>query len=150
VGGTARYSERLLVGYRWYDARRVTPRYPFGFGLSYTTFALSRPAVVRRPTGTTVRVQVGNTGTRTGTEVVQVYLGFPAGAGEPPRQLAGVARVRLAPGAHRTVAVRLPPRAFRVWDTAGQRWRPAPGRFRVYVGDSSAQLSPAGSVVVVR
>ncbi|WP_207124205.1 beta-glucosidase [Actinocatenispora comari] len=150
VGGTVRYSERLLVGYRWYDARRVAPRYPFGFGLSYTTFALSRPTVARHEAGATVRVEVGNTGARPGTEVVQVYLGFPAGAGEPPRQLAGVARVRLTPGEHRTVAVRLPPRAFRVWDTAAQRWRPAPGRFRVYLGDSSAHLSLAGSVTVPR
>ncbi|MEV0838110.1 fibronectin type III-like domain-contianing protein [Actinocatenispora sera] len=79
-----------------------------------------------------------------------MYLGFPAGAGEPPRQLVGVARVHLAAGEHRTVVLRLPARAFSTWDSAGQRWRPAAGRFRMYVGDSSAHLPLTGSVAVAR
>ncbi len=94
------YSEGLLIGYRWYDAHNETPAYPFGHGLSYTTFGASdfvvQPAAA--PGGPVeVSLVLNNTGARAGSEVVQVYLGFPPQAGEPPRQLKAFQKVLLAP-----------------------------------------------------
>jgi beta-glucosidase len=144
------YAERLGVGYRGFDATGRTPLFPFGFGLSYTTFGYTGLTVapVRDRAGTALRVRftVRNTGTRTGTAVPQVYLGFPATAGEPPRRLAGFTRLVLAPGVARTVTVALPPAAVQIWTAKG--WRTAPGSFRVQVGPSSRSLSLTRSVTV--
>ncbi|GAA4623483.1 glycoside hydrolase family 3 C-terminal domain-containing protein [Actinoallomurus vinaceus] len=147
VNGTATYSEGLDVGYRWYDAHGVTPRFPFGYGLSYTTFAVGHLSV--SPQGRVATVDVTNTGTRAGADVVQLYLASPASAGEPPRRLAGFAKVTLRPGQTRHVTIGLDARSFSVWDTAAGRWTTVPGRYTLYAGDSSRDL-PLHATVTVR
>ena len=140
VGGTATYSEGLEVGYRWYQAKGITPLFPFGFGLSYTTFSVSGLRVTGAGASVTVVATVTNTGRRAGTDVVQVYVADPAATGEPPRQLRGYQRVALAPGKSATVSLVLSPQAFATWDTTRQAWIVAPGCYGVAVGDSSVNL----------
>ena len=139
-GTTADYAEGLLVGYRWYDAKGLTPLYPFGFGLSYTHFTFSDLAVGRNGDGWAVRAKIRNTGQRAGAEVAQLYVAQPAAAGEPVRQLKGFERVELAPGEVREVSFALSPRDLSVWDEATQGWRVPAGDIKVLVGDSSRDL----------
>ncbi|MEN3358840.1 MAG: beta-glucosidase, partial [Mycobacteriales bacterium] len=154
VNGVATYSEGLDVGYRHYDANGVTPLFPFGYGLSYSTFRLSQMHVLAGRSGPAlVGVEVTNTGRRTASQVVQVYVGGADGAGPiapgqvaPPRRLAGFTKVSLAPGQHRWVLVALPPRAFAHWDTTGQRWLVDPGSYPVSVGTSSRDLPLTAAV----
>ncbi|WP_232548616.1 beta-glucosidase family protein [Propioniciclava soli] len=140
---TMRYTERLQVGYRWFQANDIVPLFPFGFGLSYTTFELSDVAVsgsVADGEALTVTATVTNTGDREGAEVVQVYLGIPV-EGQPPKRLVGFAKVSLAPGASEQVEVVVDPAAthhpFGVWDTAAHSFQVRPGAYTVYVGTSS-------------
>jgi beta-glucosidase len=143
---TVEYSEGLQIGYRWFDANRIAPRFPFGYGLSYTTFALSNLVVSPRSTdGTapiTVRVTVANTGKRRGAEVPQVYVSLPENAGEPPKRLVAFEKVWLDPGQRRTVTMTIDPSAsshpLGVWDEAAQRWRVPEGSYVIAVGMSSA------------
>src|SRR5580692_3475242 len=141
-GSTVQYSEGVDVGYRWYDAKSIAPLYPFGFGLSYTRFAFSHLSVSRQVTDGTQDVRVSavvtNTGHRTGSEVAQLYLGDPAGTGEPPRQLAGFQRVSLAPGASARVSFVLTPQQESWWDDAANGWTQTAGQYQVFAGDSSA------------
>jgi beta-glucosidase len=107
-GSDVHYDEGLLVGYRWYDATGQHPLFPFGFGLSYTTFQFSDLSV--QATGKqawTVTAKVTNTGTLAGAEVPQLYLGFPSSTSEPPKQLKGFTRITLQPGQTRTVTFTL-------------------------------------------
>jgi beta-glucosidase len=151
VNGVVTYSEKLEVGYRWYDAQGQDPLFPFGYGLSYTRFAFSHLKVSRpgRDGRATVSVNVRNTGSRAGAEVAQVYVTDPPSAGEPPRQLRGFAKVALRPGQTKRVRVALDPRTFSIWDTAAQRWTTVGGRYTVSVGDSSRDL-PVSATVSVR
>jgi len=152
VNGTATYSEGMLVGYRWYDAQKITPLFPFGYGLSYTTFALSKLLTAETKGGSqnvfSILVDVTNTGPRAGAEVVQVYIAAPPAAGEPPKQLKGFAKVSLQPGETKQVTVMLDQRAFSVWDTKTGQWTVVPGNYGVLVGDSSRDLPLKGSVTV--
>lgn len=136
VDGTLRYDEGLFVGYRWYDRSGRAPRYRFGHGLGYTTWEYAG-----LETGTDqVRVQVRNTGTRAGREVVQVYASRPDSAvPRPVRWLAGFATLDAQPGEEVTVGVALPRRAFEYWGAAGG-WVLEPGSFRLDVGRSSGDL----------
>lgn len=136
----SRYTERLLVGYRWYDARHISPLFPFGYGLSYTTFRYSAAAVLPTRTGALVRFALTNTGPVAGAEVAQVYVGDPPATGEPPRQLAGFAKVQLQPGQTDVVTVPVAQRAFAWWDTARHAWTVSPGCYDVWVGGSSGTL----------
>ncbi|NKJ42417.1 glycoside hydrolase family 3 C-terminal domain-containing protein [Novosphingobium sp. SG720] len=140
IGTTARYDEGILVGYRWYDAKRIAPLYPFGHGLSYTTFGYSSLTLVRDGQGWTVRVNVRNTGRVAGDEVAQLYVAMPAAAGEPPRQLKGFARVSLPPGEAATVSFPLASRDLSYWDEAAKDWRMAKGTYRIAVGASSRDI----------
>ena len=141
-GSTVQYSEGVDVGYRWYDAKDVTPLFPFGFGLSYTRFAFSHLSVSRSATDGTQDVRVSavvtNTGHRAGSEVAQLYLADPSGTGEPPRQLAGFQRVSLAPGASARVSFDVTPQAMSWWSDPASGWTQTAGHYQVYVGDSSA------------
>ncbi len=141
-GTTVQYSEGIDVGYRWYDAKDITPLFPFGFGLSYTQFAFSRlsvsPGLVDGTRDVRVSAVVTNTGRRTGSEVAQLYLADPSASGEPPRQLAGFQRVNLAPGASARVSFVVTPQAMSWWDDTANGWTQTAGRYQVYVGDSSA------------
>jgi beta-glucosidase len=141
-GSTVQYSEGIDVGYRWYDAKGITPLFPFGFGLSYTQFAFSHlsvsPVLVDGTRDVRVSAVVTNTGKRTGSEVAQLYLADPSASGEPPRQLAGSQRVNLAPGASARVSFAVTPQAMSWWDDTANGWTQTAGRYQVYVGDSSA------------
>lgn len=141
------YSEGLQIGYRWYDSQKIAPLFPFGFGLSYTTFKYSGLSVSGSPrNGATVRFTVTNTGGRSGADVAQVYVRFPQTAGEPPRQLKGYRRVSLAPGASAQVAISLDRRAFSYWDPAFRAWTVAPGCYGISAGNSSRNLPLSGQI----
>ena len=151
-GTTVRYAEGVLMGYRHFDAAHLTPQFPFGFGLSYTTFGYSHLEVPKTVSGgktATVRVTVQNTGTRAGDEIAQLYLRpLTPMPGEAGRQLKGFARVSLAPGQKTTVSFPLDARAFQYWDTARHAWRTAPGRYSVEVGASSRDTRGTGLLTV--
>jgi beta-glucosidase len=143
VGGQVQYSEGIDVGYRWYDARNLTPLFPFGYGLSYTSFAFSDLRVTPsqlagRGAPVTVTARVTNTGPVTGSEVAQLYLADPAAAGEPPRQLKGFQKVTLRPGQSAVVSFTLDRHDLSYWNDSANGWVVPDGGFRVYVGDSSA------------
>jgi beta-glucosidase len=145
--GHVSYSEELQVGYRWYDANNVTPLFPFGFGLSYTTFGYSNLTVgAVSPSG---QVQIGfdltNTGTLTGAEVPQLYLGFPAAAGEPPKLLKGFQKVTLSPEQTQHVTFNLDWEDLANWDATARGWIVTPGTFQVMVGASSRDIRLTGS-----
>jgi beta-glucosidase len=140
------YSERLLVGYRWYDAKHLTPLFPFGFGLSYTRFRYGHLRVTPTSTGAVVRFTVTNIGHRTGAEVAQLYVFDPPSVHEPPKQLKGYSKVLLLPGETKTVTLRLGPRAFSYWNVHTHAWRVAPGCYRIGVGGSSRSLPLRGAV----
>jgi beta-glucosidase len=146
------YSEGLGVGYRWYDGQNITPMFPFGFGLSYTTFGFSNLGIAPGKSGTVkVTATVTNTGHVAGSDVAQLYLGDPAVAGEPPRQLKGFQRVTLAAGQSSTVTFTLDRHDLSYWKTSANNWVLANGTFNVYVGDSSAlaNLPLQGSFILI-
>jgi len=147
----ASYSEGLEIGYRWYDANNVTPLFPFGFGLSYTTFGYSNLTVSAvSPSG---QVQIGfnltNTGGQTGAEVPQLYLGFPSAAGEPPKQLKGFQKIALSPGQTQHVTFNLDWEDLANWDATAHGWIVTPGSFQVMVGASSRDIRLTGAFTVV-
>lgn len=156
VGGRSLYTEKLNVGYRWYDKTNTPPLFPFGFGLSYTTFRLSHlvvePAVARAAgpgeEPIHVKVDVTNTGQRKGAEVVQVYVGDPPANDEPPHQLRGFAKVVLAPGETKTVRVVLGKRSFETWDSGAHEWKIRAGTYQILAGTSSRDLPLTGTVDV--
>ena len=133
------YDDGLKVGYKWYDAEKKAVLFPFGFGLSYTTFAYSGLAV-KAGDGLSVSFTVKNTGKRAGTEIAQVYTGFPDAAGEPPKRLIGWTRVDLAPGEQKTVTVAVDHDRLTVYDEASDSWKLVPGNYNVQVGGSSRDL----------
>jgi beta-glucosidase len=150
VNGHTVYSEELQIGYRWYDANNVTPLFPFGFGLSYTTFGYSNLTVSAvSPSG---QVQIGfdltNTGPLTGAEVPQLYLGFPAAAGEPPKLLKGFQKITLSPGQTQHVTFNLNWEDLANWDVPSHSWLVTPGVFQVLVGASSRDIRLTGSFTV--
>jgi beta-glucosidase len=140
------YSEGVDVGYKGYDVAGISPLFPFGYGLSYTTFGYSDLRVhAPNPNASglqkvQVEFRVTNTGQRTGTETAEVYLGLPASTGEPPKRLVGYAQVTLAPGKSTMVHLKIDPAApnhpLSYFDEATHSWRIAPGEYRVYVGPS--------------
>lgn len=143
--GTVRYEEGVMVGYRHYDARRIEPLFPFGHGLSYTTFAYSNlrlSADDLQPGGElTVSVDVANRGARAGGEVVQVYVRDEEACLErPPKELKAFARIELRPGETRRVELRLGMRAFAYFDPQRAAWTAEAGRFEVQVGSSSRAI----------
>lgn len=141
-GGPTHYSDGIDVGYRWYETTGVNPAFPFGYGLSYTTFRFSGLKVGTGADGTlVVSAVVTNTGGRAGAEVAQCYLGVPPATGEPPRQLRGFQRVQLAAGASATVQFTLTPGDLATWDGSTGTWTVTPGEYRIYVGDASDSAS---------
>jgi beta-glucosidase len=158
TGGEVQYSEGIDVGYRYYDATNETPLFPFGYGLSYTTFGFSNLRVTPQDvqngtsnpgtpacdcngqsgTQVTVSATVTNTGKVAGSDVPQLYLNDPAAAGEPPRQLKGFQKVTLKPGQSTTVHFALSGQDLSYWNDTANGWVLPDGTFGVYVGDSSA------------
>lgn len=130
--------EGMLVGYKWFEAKHRTPLFPFGFGLSYTTFAYSDLKVA--PDAASVSFTVQNTGSRDGDEIAEVYVTLPAAADEPFRKLAGFARVPLAAGASQSVTVPLEPRTLQIFSVEKNNWEQPAGTYTIEVGGSSTQL----------
>jgi len=144
VNDQAAYSEALLVGYRWFDAKGVAPQFPFGHGLSYTTFLYSNLQI----TGLIVSFDVKNTGMRAGQEVAQLYLGFPSSAGEPPKSLKAFQKTTFAAGATVSVKFTLSDADVSVWDATTHAWKVVSGTFNVYIGSSSRDIRLTGSMMV--
>jgi beta-glucosidase len=149
IDGTAHYSEGIFVGYRHYDARSIAPLFPFGHGLSYSTYAYSNLKITQGTSANvTVEADVTNTGSRTGAEIVQLYVGSPATAAAPeaPKELQGFQKILLTPGQTGHVSFTLNARSFSFWSTATHRWRIAGGQYRIQLGSSSRDLRLTGSV----
>ncbi|MEU0742868.1 glycoside hydrolase family 3 C-terminal domain-containing protein [Streptomyces sp. NPDC006134] len=148
VDGVVRQTEGIHTGYRWYDREGVEPLFPFGHGLSYTSFAYENPAVQRAADGFDVDVTVRNTGDRAGSDVVQVYLGPSPELrlDQAVKALAGYEKVELEPGESRRVRVHVAERALQYWDTSAGGWQLAGGERRVLIGSSSDDIRLTGSV----
>lgn len=133
------YDEGLKVGYKWYDAENKSVLFPFGYGLSYTTFSYSGLKVT---TGseTTVSFTVKNTGNRAGAEIAEVYAALPASAGEPPKRLVSWDKVHLNAGESKEVSVAVKPLYLSVYDEGSDHWKLVPGSYTFMVGGSSQSL----------
>ncbi len=138
VNLTVDFGTGLDLGYRWYQINHVAPRFAFGFGLSYTTFKVSKPTVTKTSAGATVRVTVTNTGTRSGADVVQAYVKYPTSAGEPPEQLRALVRVDLGPNASKSVTMTIPKSGFQIFK--GGAFTTVSGRYGIDIGQSSSDL----------
>lgn len=128
-----------LVIYKWYDAEQKPVLFPFGFGLSYTTYAYSGLSV-KAADGLSISFKIKNSGRRAGSEIAQVYAGSPEATGEPPKRLIGWARVDLAPGEEKQVTVSGDRSRLTVFDEATDSWKLVPGNYDVQVGRSSREL----------
>jgi len=133
------YDEGLKVGYKWYDAEKKAVLFPFGYGLSYTTFAYSGLKVTPGAE-MTVSFTVKNTGRRDGAEIAEVYVALPASAEEPPKRLVGFSKVWLKAGESKEVSVSVAPRYLSIYDEASDGWKVVPGRYEFLVGPSSREL----------
>ena len=152
-GNTAVYNEGVFVGYRYYDRKEIEPLFPFGFGLSYTSFAftdlrLSAESITDQEI-LTVSVCVKNTGLRTGKTVVQLYVGDKeSSVFRPVRELKGFEKVELQPGEEKTVSFRLDRRAFAFWNEQLHDWYAESGEYTIEVGSSSRDIAQRATVTV--
>jgi beta-glucosidase len=165
ASGDDSYSEGLFIDYRRFDANNITPRYEFGFGLSYTTFSYSDLSISALSTSTgssakapgglsnlydivaSVSATVTNNGTVTGAEVAQLYIGLPASApASPPKQLRGFQKAKIAAGANAKVTFNLRRKDLSYWDTGSQAWVLPTGSFKVSVGASSRDIRLTGTL----
>ena len=143
--GSVRYGEGIFIGYRYYDAKEVATLFPFGYGMSYTSFDYQNPRVssqtFRDADGLTVSVDVTNTGKMAGKEIVQVYVhDRKSKLTRPPKELKGFAKVELLPGETQTVTVSLDFRAFAYYHPAYRQWITEDGEFDILIGASSADI----------
>ena len=151
--GVVRYGEGLFIGYRYYDARQMNVLFPFGYGLSYTTFEvknlrLSQPSISDTD-DLTVKVDVANTGMMAGKTVIQVYVHDRASdLVRPYKELKGFVKVALQPGETKTVSVTLEPRAFAYYHPGFGQWVTESGEFDILVGQSSADVPLSAAVTV--
>jgi beta-glucosidase len=157
INRTSTLSDGVNIGYRAYRAEGITPQFAFGHGLSYTSFQYSalkastsgKPVKNGGTAEVTVTVDIKNTGTRAGTETVQVYLGaLPTSVTTPPQQLAGYAKVDLAKGATSKVKITLDARAFSYWDSDTDTWVTPTGAVPIAVGTSSSDIRQQGTVTI--
>jgi beta-glucosidase len=140
------------VGYKWYEKKGLTPLFPFGFGLSYTTFAISNAQLTANPSASTptfhVSFDLQNTGARAGAEVAQLYVALPASTGESKR-LVGWQKVSLAPGQSQDVTIQVDggdsSHPLSYWDVTEHAWRVASGTYTVYLGNSSRNITQVGT-----
>jgi beta-glucosidase len=145
--GVVRYGEGIFVGYRWYDARNIEPMIPFGHGGSYTTFAWGEPTVTGAGVDVVVEVPVTNTGDRQGSEVVQVYVAPEEHVvARPEKELAGFAKLSLAPGETGVARVTLKERSFARWDVETHGWLVDPGEYSLVVAASAVDVRSRISV----
>jgi beta-glucosidase len=141
------YDEKLKVGYKWYDSEKKQPLFPFGFGLSYTTYAYSQLSV-KSDDKLTVSFAVENTGTRAGTEIAEVYSTLPDAAGEPPKRLIGWVRVDLAAGETKQVTIPIDRDHLTIYDEASDSWKLLPGNYTILAGGSSQELPLRQQIVL--
>jgi len=137
-GTSVRYDEGVLVGYRWYDATGQKPLFPFGYGLSYTSFKFSHLTVHAHEYGATVTAKITNTGDRSGAEVAQLYVDPPEAAGQGEQVLKAFRKVNLEPGASTTVTFTLTADDLNAWSTSTSTWTTFPGHYKFRVSSSSA------------
>ena len=152
-GDKVEYREGVFVGYRYYDKKKMAVRFPFGFGLSYTTFAYSEPKLsaerIRDTDTVTIRVDVTNTGSRTGKEVVELYVSAPdSKVIRPVRELRGFDKIELSPGETKMVSFTLDKRAFAYWNTDIHDWHVESGRYLLQIGSSSRDIAIEQEVYV--
>jgi beta-glucosidase len=139
--GVVRYKEGLMVGYRYFDKQKVDPMYPFGFGLSYTTFAFENLKAAKGEKTVKVTLTVKNTGSVAGAEVVQVYVKDNASSVfRPEKELKGFKKVSLAPGEAKEISFELDETAFQFYDDAQHKWMLEPGVFTIMAGNSSKNV----------
>jgi beta-glucosidase len=149
TGRQVQYRETWHVGYRSHESDGTPARFPFGHGLSYTTFDYGPVTVSGAGTDHVAEVTVTNTGARRGSEVVQVYVGAVGGAvARPAKELRGFSKLHLAPGEAATTRIRLDERSFSVWETAEHRWAVVAGQYRVMVGSSAADIRSEATLEV--
>ncbi|MFL6306107.1 MAG: beta-glucosidase [Candidatus Sulfotelmatobacter sp.] len=141
------YDEGLKVGYKCYDAEKKEPLFPFGFGLSYTTYSYSE-LKTRSGNGLSVTFKVKNTGNRAGEETAQVYLTLPASTQEPPTRLVGWSKIALGPGEQKDVTVNVNPQMLSIFNLDKNSWAIVPGEYKVWVGRSSRDL-PLNATIAV-
>ena len=139
----AEYTEKLEIGYRYYQSHNIQPKFAFGHGLSYTTYSYSNLQV----SGRNVTFDVTNTGSRTGYEVPQMYLRFPPAAGEPPLQLKGFTKLELSAGQTATVTFTVQDRDLSIWDITAGDFVPQTGQFGINIGASSEDFRLYGTLV---
>jgi beta-glucosidase len=138
------YTEGAKVGYKWYEAEHKPVLFPFGFGLSYTTYAYSDLKIQSDNNERTVSFSVKNTGERAGTEIAQVYVTLPDAAGEPFQRLIGWQRVDLKPGESKAVSVRVDPLMLSIYDERKSGWQLLKGTYHISAGPSSAETPLRG------
>jgi beta-glucosidase len=133
------YDEGLKVGYKWYDAENKPALFPFGYGLSYTSYEYSDLKVTtgQEPT---VSFTVKNAGARAGAEVAEIYVSLPSAASEPPKRLAGWSKLQLKPGESKEVSLTINPRELSIFDESSDGWKQLPGHYTFMVGGSSQDL----------
>jgi beta-glucosidase len=136
------YTEGLKVGYKWFDAENKEPLFPFGYGLSYATYAYSGLKAGMDSVSFTVR----NTGKRAGAEIAQVYAGLPAAAQEPPKRLVAWEKIELAPGEAKTVTLKLDPKFLSIFNEQKDDWELLAGQYTLFVGGSSRSLPLTATV----
>lgn len=143
------YKEGVFIGYRWFEQKNIKPLFPFGYGLSYTSFELSELQIPEKwapDKAFNVTATVQNSGKRAGAEVVQLYLGDEQSSVErPQKELKGFAKVYLQAGESMQVNIPIRQRDLAFWDVEGHDWKVEPGRFNVYVGTSSADIALYGT-----
>jgi beta-glucosidase len=144
------YDEGIKVGYKWYDAEKKPVLFPFGFGLSYTTYRYSGLTVTpgdKVPDGKVkVSFTVTNTGARDGAEIAEVYAALPASAEEPPKRLIGWSKVQLKAGEKKTVDLEIDPKYLSIYDEAKDGWTLLPGEYTILAGGSSDKLPLTAAV----
>jgi beta-glucosidase len=142
------YDEGLKVGYKWYDAESKKVLFPFGYGLSYTTYSYSGLKVNAGSAGTNVTFSVKNTGQRAGAEIAEVYVALRQGSGEPPKRLVGWAKVDLKPGESKDASVAIDNRYLSIYDESLDAWKLVPGNYTFMLGGSSQDLPLVATVTL--
>ena len=138
-GRNMQYDEGVFVGYRWFDAHGQDPLFPFGHGLSYTRFEMNGLQVSGSGDRRFIELDVTNVGQRDGSEVVQVYVGMPSEAGQPPQVLKGFEKVAIPAGAKRHVKIALADSELAIYDESLNSWRIVPGAYEIMIGASSSR-----------
>ena len=155
VDGAVTYAEGILVGYRWHDTRGIRPLFPFGHGLSYTSFEYGKMTTDKRTYASSdevirVRLLLRNKGRRAGAEVVQLYASLPrSGVERAAKELKAFAKVQLEAGETREVALEIPASSLAYWDEAAGGWKVEPGEYLLQAGSSSGDLRQRATVTLL-